>query len=175
MRGRRTWRPGSKVAVSRILFFVGILAVAGTIAVSRGSNEGGCVPKQFPDKWLEAQESAGGHTIARHVGKADQWLVERLAKQPKIHAASSFTDLENARLSIRAALSQHRSRINNWAASSRPKKRRTWDYDGQYFIGRVVERGIAPGPVAKSTDLKVVFEADGNGGCTLLTAYPIQE
>ena len=175
MRGRRTWRPGSKVAVSRVLFFVGILAVAGTIAVFRGSGEGGCVPKQFPDKWLEAQESAGGHTIARHVGKADQWLVERLAKQPKIPATSSFTDLENARLGIRAALSQHRSRINNWAASTRPNKRRTWDYDGQYFIGRVAERGNAPGSVARSTDLKVVFEADGNGGCTLLTAYPIPE
>lgn len=158
-----------------MIFFVAILTVAGTVAVMRGSGEGGCVPTQFPSRWLESQEASGGHTISRHVGKADQWLVERLAEQPKIPAASSFTDLGNARLSIRAALANHRARINNWAASARQNKRRAWIYDGQYFIGRVVEREENTGVASESTDLKVVLEADGDGGCTLLTAYPVPE
>ena len=175
MRGRRTWRPGSKVALSRVLFFVAVLAIAGTIAVVRGSGDGGCVPRQFPNKWLETQETAGGHTIARHVGKPEQWLLDRLAKQPKIPAASSFTDLEKARLGIRAALASHRARINNWAASTGRNKRRAWDYDGQYIIGQVIERGAAPGEISRSSDLKVVLQADGEGGCTLLTAYPTPE
>lgn len=161
--------------MSRMIFFIALLAIAGSVAVIRSSGEGGCVPASFPDKWLESQETAGGHTISRHVGKGEQWLVARLAKQPKIPAASGFTDLENARLGIRAALVEHRARINNWAASARRHKRRAWDYDGQFFIGHVVERGAALGGAEKSTDLKVVLEADGEGGCTLLTAYPTPE
>lgn len=175
MRGRHLWRPGSKVAFSRVIFFVAALSIAGTVAVFRGSGEGGCVPAQFPAKWLESQEAAGGHTISRHVGKADQWLVARLAEQPKIPAASSFTDLPKARLSIRAALAEHRARINNWAASAGQNKKRAWDYDGRYFIGRVIERGAGAGGPERSTDLKVVLQADGQGGCTLLTAYPTPE
>lgn len=163
--------------MSRVVFFVAALAVAGTVAVIRGTDDGGCVPTQFPDKWLESQESAGGHTITRHVGKADAWLRARLAEQPKIPAASSFTDLENARLGIRTALSMNRARINNWAANARQNKKRAWDYDGRYFFGRVVERGVGLGlgDAEKSTDLKVVLQADGKGGCTLLTAYPTPE
>jgi hypothetical protein len=161
--------------MSRVIFFVALLALAGTVAVIRGSDAGGCVPAQFPDKWLESQESAGGHTISRHVGKADEWLADRLAEQRKIPAASSFTDLENARLGIRAALAAHRARINNWATNARQNKKRAWDYDGQYFIGRVLERGVGPDGAEKSTDLKVVLLADGAGGCTLLTAYPTPE
>ena len=172
MRGRRTWRPGSKVAFSRVLFFVAALGLAGTVAVFRGADDDGCVPRQFPDKWLEIQETQGGHTIERHVGKTDQWLAQRLADQPKIPAASSFNDLKDARLGIRAALSLNRARINNWAASAGQNKRRAYDYDGQYFIGRVVERGNPPAPSEKSNDLKLVLEADGEGGCRLLTAYP---
>lgn len=81
MRGRHTWRPGSKVAIGRVIFFVGALAIAGTIAVLQDTDEGGCVPAEFPNKWLESQEAAGGHTIARHVGKDDAWLTERMASR----------------------------------------------------------------------------------------------
>jgi hypothetical protein len=175
MRGRHTWRPGSKVAIGRVIFFVGALAIAGTIAVLQDTDEGGCVPAEFPNKWLESQEAAGGHTIARHVGKDDAWLTERLARDPRIPAASSFSTLADARLAIRAALSSHRARINNWANTTARNKRRAWDYDGSFFVGQVAERGDADGVPDRSTDLKVVFKADGKGGCILLTAYPIAE
>lgn len=175
MRGRQTWRPGSKVALGRVVFFVAMLALAGTIAVLRGTDEGGCVPATFPDKWLESQEAAGGHTLARHVGRDDDWLTGRLASDPRIPAASSFNTLADARLAIRAALSEHRARINNWANTTARNKRRAWDYDGSFFGARVAERGDPDGIPDRSTDLKVVLKADGQGGCTLLTAYPIAE
>lgn len=176
MRGRHTWRPGSKIAIGRAIFFVGVLAIAGAIAVLRDTDDGGgCVPAQFPDKWLEAQERAGGHTLARHVGKDDAWLTERLANDPRIPAASSFNSLADARLAIRAALTEHRARINNWATNAASNRRRAWDHDGSFFMGRVAERGDPDGVPDRSTDLKVVFKADGKGGCTLLTAYPIPE
>jgi hypothetical protein len=175
MRGRHTWRPGSQIALGRVIFFVGALAIAGTIAVLRDTDEGGCVPSQFPDKWLEAQERAGGHTLARHVDKDDAWLADRLANDPRILAASSFNSLADARLAIRAALTEHRARINNWANTTARNKRRAWGYDGSFFAGRVFERGDADGVPDRSTDLKVVLKADGKGGCTLLTAYPILE
>ncbi len=175
MRGRRTWRPGSRVAAGRVVVFVGALAVAGTIGILRGFEDGGCVPASFPDRWLESQETLGGHTLARHVGKDDAWLTRRLADEPGIPTASSFSSMEDARLGIRAALSENRARINNWASNAGKDRRRFWNFDGSYFVGRVAERGGGGGTVERSTDLRVVLQADGAGGCLLLTAYPIPE
>jgi hypothetical protein len=169
---RQLWSPGSRIALPRIIFFVLLLTVAGTAALWRGAGVSGCIPEQFPDQWLEAQETAGGHTISRHIGKPDQWLISRLDNQPTIHAASSFTDLSDARLGIRAALTQHRAKINNWAANARRPKNQAWHYDGNGFLGRIAERPASLGSIKKTTDLKVVIKTDGKGGCTLLTAYP---
>jgi hypothetical protein len=34
----------------------------------------------------------GGHTLARHVGKTDAELIERLRREPQISSASTYTD-----------------------------------------------------------------------------------
>jgi hypothetical protein len=156
----------------RIIFFVLLLTVAGITALWRGEGVNGCIPKQFPDRWLEAQETAGGHTISRHIGKPDQWLIAHLDNQLTIPAASSFTDLSEARLGIRAALTQHRAKINNWVANARRPKTQAWSYDGNGFLGRIAERPASLRSIKQTTDLKVVMKTDGKGGCTLLTAYP---
>jgi hypothetical protein len=169
---RRLWSPGSRIALPRIIFFVLLLTAAGITALWRGAGVSGCIPEQFPNRWLEAQETAGGHTISQHIGKPDQWLISRLNNQPTISAASSFTDLSNARLGIRAALTQHRAKINNWVANARRAKNQAWHYDGNGFLGRVAERPTSLQSIKKTTRLKVVIKTDGKGECTLLTAYP---
>ncbi len=63
------------VAVPLIAGFAG---VARAIAIRRGAIS------------LAAEEAAGGHTIARHVGRTEGQLRSRLAQQPTIPAASTF-------------------------------------------------------------------------------------
>jgi hypothetical protein len=171
--------PGLKRAAHVVMVLVAALALAGAVVTTGDAWAAACVPETFPDKWLESQEADGGHTIARHVGKSDGWLVNRLASQSRIGAASSFSSLVNARRGIRTALSRYRTAINAWAATAGSRARRAWVYDGATTLGRVAARPIdaesSINPVTPTTDLKVVVMADGTGGCILLTAYPNPE
>ena len=49
---------------------------------------------------LAADESMGGHTLARHVGKTDSQLSDRLRREPQISAASTYTDREMAERTV---------------------------------------------------------------------------
>ena len=170
---------GTKVAARRVMFLVAALALTGAVASTGDAWAAACVPETFPDKWLESQEVGGGHTIARHVGKSDRWLVNRLASQSRIRAASSFSSLASARRGIRTALSRYRTTINAWAATAGSRARRAWVYDGATALGRVAARPSdaesSTNSITPTTDLKVVVMADGAGGCILLTAYPNPE
>ena len=76
------------------------------------------VSAQPPRRDLAADERCGGHTIARHVGKTNRELAERLRQQPDISAASTYTDLQTAETVVGAALAKERSRIATWSARS---------------------------------------------------------
>ena len=55
-------------------------------------------PVEHPSAYdLQADERLGGHTLARHVGRTDQELHERLRRDPQISAASTYTDVMTAR------------------------------------------------------------------------------
>jgi hypothetical protein len=156
-------------------FIAGALFLAGAASALGSTEPDRCVPSIFPAEWLEAQEASGGHTLAKHVGKNDEWLTNRLITETRIPAASSFTSVENARLAVRAALSANRDRINQWAKNAARNARRAWDHDGPEVIGHVLARGDNDGMADRSSDLRVVLRAYGEGGCLLLTAYPIPE
>lgn len=51
-----------------------------------------------------AGAKGGGHTIAKHVAKSSEELLERLAKSPGLQSASAFTDLRTAEYAISRAL-----------------------------------------------------------------------
>jgi len=74
------------------------------------SHNSGCVP----GGGLGAHENAGGHTIAEHVGKTDAELAARLAREPHIPAASTFTNRAVAENAIAQALEANQAAINAW-------------------------------------------------------------
>jgi hypothetical protein len=47
---------------------------------------------ESPRRDLSVDEDMGGHTLARHVGKTDAELRERLRREPNISTASTYTD-----------------------------------------------------------------------------------
>lgn len=129
-----------------------------------------CIPSTFPDGWLLEQERKGGHTVDRHVAKSDTWLRERLKRQPRIPAASSFPDRVTARQVIGLALAPDESDLDDWAKTAQPGDVAEIRMAFEQSIGRIVERGKAAGEPAFG--LRLFVRAKGDGSCYLLTAYP---
>ena len=53
---------------------------------------------------LERDESRGGHTLDKHVGRSDDELRERLAREPNISAASTWTNRKIAEEAVSETL-----------------------------------------------------------------------
>lgn len=118
---------------------------------------------------LAADEAAGGHTLARHVGKDDAALARRLAREPNLAAASTFLDRNRAERAVAAALEGERRRVETWARGRGGKSLvLRWRGDGE-VVGRVLERGAASSVPAEGA--RVVLRREGDGWF-VLTAYP---
>lgn len=75
--------------------------------------DGRLPPGRVTPRDLRRDEARGGHTIARHVGKTDDELRERLARE-SISAASTYPDLETAQRVVGLALRRHAARVEAW-------------------------------------------------------------
>lgn len=118
---------------------------------------------------LALDEAAGGHTLARHVGRSDAELASRLEREPHLAAASTFTDRETAERAVAAALARERPRIEMWSgrrAAGNLVVR--WPGDGAP-LGRVLERGSASSEPADAA--RVILRRRGRDW-HVLTAYP---
>ncbi|NQW11407.1 MAG: hypothetical protein HQ481_16195 [Alphaproteobacteria bacterium] len=129
-----------------------------------------CVPSEFPDGWLLEQEHKGGHTVDRHVSKSEAWLIDRLKRDRKIPAASSFPDRVTARQVIGLALAPDENDLDEWARTARAGEVAEIRMAFEQPIGRIVVRGKAVGEPAFG--LRLFVRALGDGNCFLLTAYP---
>jgi hypothetical protein len=96
----------------------------------------------------------GGHTIARHVGKDAAWLAGRLAKDPAISVASSFSSLRDAENHIAAALRAKHHAITQWQQNQHPS-RQHFDYDAGHSVGLGVVRGRSG--VQAMTKLRIIL------------------
>ena len=121
---------------------------------------------------LGRDEARGGHTLARHVSRSDDQLRDRLRREPRIGAASTYTDHPTAERVVARTLSRDRARVQNWLARQGPRPNLAIDYRGdkQEPIGRSVTRRN-PKPVVCS-DAVVVLRWDGQRGFFVLTSYP---
>ena len=120
---------------------------------------------------LERDEERGGHTLARHVGRTDDELRERLERERGISAASTYTDRAVAARVVTSTIEGQADRIGQWIARGERRPNLALDYRGprDEIIGRSLERGrAAPVPV---TDAVVVLRADGDD-YFVLTSYP---
>jgi hypothetical protein len=122
---------------------------------------------------LSRDEARGGHTLARHVGRSDAELKERLRREPKISAASTYRDRTTAEHVVARALADNRARVDQWLARKGARPNLVLDYRGstrEEPIGRSLSRRSA-GPVDCS-DAVVVLRSDDQRGFFVLTSYP---
>jgi Bacterial CdiA-CT RNAse A domain len=118
---------------------------------------------------LSLDESHGGHTLKRHVGRTDNDLEARLRQEPGISAASTYTDRATAELVIAGALNQNREKIERWLERDKHPNL-VVDYDGERPVGRTMNRGsLQSQPCAHAI---IVLRWDGPNEYHVLTSYP---
>jgi hypothetical protein len=143
-------------------------------AASRGSSRATSEASQTyaAPRDLSQDESAGGHTLRKHVGRTDDQLRERLRHEHNISAASTWNDRETAERAVGVALQQNRDKIDRWLDRSGGHPNLVIDYDGDASlpIGRSLARGAdEPQPCAHAT---VVLKWTGPNEYYVLTSYP---
>lgn len=121
---------------------------------------------------LVAEEAAGGHTIARHVGLSEAQLRARLLQQPRIPAASSFRTLTDAEIGVSQVLRVYARQIALWAKTAQSGARLPLNHNLGRVIGYAALRN--GGKLQEVRNITVVLEKtqQGNKVFFVLTAYP---
>ena len=127
-------------------------------------------PAEVPGGGLEAHEGAGGHLIERHVGKSEEWLVDRV-RRDNISAASSFRDIGEAEHFVSATLSEHQDRIDAWV-DGKGGNRLVVDASFDASTGISVKRGDSSAEDVFSVRLVLERSDRLDIGYRIVTGYP---
>jgi hypothetical protein len=117
----------------------------------------------------------GGHTIAKHVGKALEFLQKRFASK-KIHVASTFYDLETAEWAVSQALQRHRLKILMYSKARFLLRRRPYEFDTPLsrVIGWGISRNAQNVPIEMSkVRVAISFVEYNHMPYFIVTAFPI--
>ena len=122
---------------------------------------------------LSQDEQRGGHTIDRHVGRTDEQLRERLRRERRISAASTYVDLVTAERIVGETLQDGRARIQRWSARAGRRPNLALDHEGSAgtVIGRSLRRG-AREPEPCEDAVVVLTWDEARGDYFVLTSYP---
>jgi Bacterial CdiA-CT RNAse A domain len=120
---------------------------------------------------LGRDESRGGHTLSKHVGRSDQELLERLERERNISASSTWTNREAAEEAIGETLA-HNGKLDRWRERGGRKPNLVLDYRGSasHPVGRCMARGTTT--AVPAYDALIVLKAYGENDFYVLTAYP---
>jgi len=113
----------------------------------------------------------GGHTLARHVGKTDDELRERLRREPNISSASTYTDRATAEAVVGAALSSAPRSFEAWRYRAGRRPNFVLHYWARREIGRSVARDSVEATPCEDA-LVVLRWDDRRQQFYVLTSYP---
>lgn len=126
----------------------------------------------IPRRDLSIDESMGGHTLSRHVGKSDAELRERLKRERQISAASTYTDRDAAERAAGAALASGGDELAAWQKRSGRRPNLVLHFtDPEHPLGRSLSRGQRS-PVPASSALVVLRWDERANRFYVLTSYP---
>jgi hypothetical protein len=118
---------------------------------------------------LSQDEAAGGHVLRKHVGRTDDELRERLARERNISGASTYTDRPTAEHAIGAAIAGSQDRIQRWLNRSGGRPNLVLDYDNTQPIGRTINRGDSQSRPCSHAVVVLKYAAPSY---YVLTSYP---
>jgi hypothetical protein len=123
-----------------------------------------------PIRDLGQDEAAGGHILRKHVGQTDDELRARLEREPRITAASTYTDRATAERAVGAAIAESQKRIENWLNRAGGHPNLVLDYDSPTPLGRTLNRGDSHPRLCNHAI--VVLKYSGTNDYYVLTSYP---
>ncbi|MET0327376.1 MAG: RNase A-like domain-containing protein [Luteimonas sp.] len=135
-----------------------------------GTADGPDGTAEVPGGGLEAHEDVGGHLIERHVGKSEQWLLDRVSRE-NISAASSFRDLPEAAHFVSATIADHQDRVDAWVDGS-GGNRLVIDTTFDASTGISVSRGDTSAVDVFSVRLVLERSSQLDIGYRIVTGYP---
>ncbi len=157
---------------------LGLVILFASVSIGFAADMSGRIgdPKKPIGVKLSKHEGWGGHTIEKHCGKNDEYLIKRLKDETRIPAATTFTNKKVAKKSIDAVLKSQRKKVADWwnSGNGQPKA---------FFAtvstkGRAISRAVynqdgenAKSQPVKNCKVRVVLKRDG-GGWFVLTAFP---
>jgi hypothetical protein len=186
MRSLRTWLPiAVVVAVLAIGWFIAneplsdssapaapeSTATASRSTTPAAASTSAAPPTEVQDEAgydLQTDESRGGHTIERHVGRTEDQLIQRLEEED-ISAASTYPDLETAEAVVAEALAANQAEVEEWAEGSGSRANLALRYDAGRVIGVTLRRGSSA-PRDATSAVVVLRWADNDW--YVLTSYP---
>ncbi|MBL9003135.1 MAG: hypothetical protein JNJ46_02750, partial [Myxococcales bacterium] len=121
-------------------------------------------PRRFS---LRENEERGGHILAKHVGKSEEQLRQRLMDEEHLKVASSFKDEHTAQHVVSAALEKNQAAIDDWL--KRPLKPLRLTHEGASELGIALNRDAST--ARPSNVARLVLQSDSQGGFYVLTAY----
>lgn len=145
-------------------------AIADVVALLDAHLEGGEGTAQVPGGGLQAHEDAGGHLIERHVGKSEQWLVDRVSNS-NISAASSFRDLPEAEYFVSETIAEHQGAVDAWL-DGKGGNRLVIDSSFDASTGISVARGETQAEDVFSVRLVLERSDRLDIGYRIITGYP---
>jgi hypothetical protein len=127
----------------------------------------------IPVRDLSGDESLGGHTLARHVGKTDAELARRLRREPQISSASTYTDRLTAERAVGAALAFSDAKVTAWQhrRGRRPNLVLHYVDRSRQTLGRSLARG-QQASVPCTRVLVVLRWNERDDRFYVLTSYP---
>jgi hypothetical protein len=128
-------------------------------------------PARSPGRDLSADEAMGGHTLARHVGRTDDELIERLRREPQISAASTYSDRASAERVVGAALAEGGRAFDSWRRRTGRRPNFVLHYDANRVIGRSVSRRRSASVPCENAIVVLRWE-DRRQDFYVLTSYP---
>jgi len=120
---------------------------------------------------LSADEAMGGHTLARHVGKTDDELRDRLRREPDISSASTYTDRATAEAVVGEALSSAPRSFDSWRRRTGRRANFVMHFGAHRVIGRSMTRR-RPDAAPCEDALIVVRWDERRHRFYVLTSYP---
>ena len=123
-----------------------------------------------PGGGLAAHEAAGGHLLLKHVGQTESQLMARLAAEPGITGASSFSSRAAAENAVSGALDANASNISRWLSGSSGRLR--IDYTASNPVGISVARGTSGAVEVNSKRIILVRDPKLPTGYRIQTGFP---
>ncbi len=120
---------------------------------------------------LSVDERRGGHTLARHVGRTDAQLRERLSRETGISAASTYTDRDTAERVVAAALEASEAQLARWRERTGRRPNLVLDRDEPSPVGRSLRRGQSLAIDCRHAVVVLRWDADDRSSY-VLTSYP---